>query len=147
MAFGGQILKHVSPGCIGAGFTFFAALKTHLIKQDFTQLLGGANIERSASQFVNLDDVTWIEGAGSFARLHLEDRTHVIEAGLDELAERFADDFVRIHSTLVRTSEIAEIQMTGEGESLVKLRDGRDIRLRRTERAQLLPASEEVEPG
>ncbi len=99
------------------------------------------------AHFVDLDDIRWVEGVGTLARLHLDDGTHVVRAELDELAERFADDFVRIHSILVRTSEIAEIQRTDGGDPLVKLRDGRHIRLIQGERPQVVPASEEVEPG
>ncbi len=83
----------------------------------------------SNSQFVHLDDIRWVEGAGAFSRLHLDDRTHVVKATLDELTARFADDFLRIHSTLVRSSEIAEIQRTDGGEALVTLRDGNHLRV------------------
>lgn len=89
--------------------------------------------------FVDLDQIRWVEGFGTLVRLHLEDRTHVVKAVLDELAERFADDFVRIHSILVRTSEIAEIEQTDDGCALVKLRDGRCVRLRQGERPEVLP--------
>jgi two-component system LytT family response regulator len=81
------------------------------------------------TQFVDLDDIRWVEGAGLFSRLHLDDRTHVVKVSLDALADQFADDFLRIHSTLVRSSEIAEIQRTGEGEARVTLRDGRHLRV------------------
>ena len=81
------------------------------------------------TQFVELDDVRWVEGAGAFSRLHLDDRTHLVKATLDELTDRFPDGFVRIHSTLVRTSEVAEIRRTEEGDALVTLRDGRHLRV------------------
>ena len=81
------------------------------------------------TQYVELDDVRWVEGAGAFSRLHLDDRTHVVKATLDELADRFPDGFVRIHSTLVRTSEVAEIQRGDGGVALVTLRDGRHLRV------------------
>lgn len=92
-------------------------------------------------QYVDLDDVRWVEGAGSFSRLHLADRTHVLKVGLDALAEQFADDFVRIHSTLVRASEIAEIQRAGEGEALVTLRDGSHVRVSPDARPEVLQAT------
>ena len=82
------------------------------------------------TQYVDLDDIRWVEDLGSFARLHLDDRTHIVKTTLDDLADQFADDFVHIHSTLVRSSEIAEIQRTGEGDALVTLRDGSHLRLR-----------------
>lgn len=81
------------------------------------------------TQYVDLDDIRWVEGAGAFSRLHLDDGTHVVKATLDALADRFADGFLRIHSTLVRSSEVAEIERTEEGEALVTLRDGRSLRL------------------
>ncbi len=94
------------------------------------------------THFVDLDDIRWVEGAGTFARLHLDDRTHLLKADLDVLTERFADDFVRIHSILVRTSEIAEIQLTEDGDPLVKLRDGKQIRVSQSERPQIVPSAE-----
>lgn len=88
-------------------------------------------------QFIDLDDVRWVESTGRYARLHLDDRTHVVELGMDELAERFADDFARIHTVLVRSSEIEEIRMADGGDSVVRLRDGRRIHLRPGERPRL----------
>ncbi len=93
------------------------------------------------TQFVHLDDIRWVEGAGEFSRLHLDDRTHVVKASLDELADRFADGFLRIHSTLVRTSEVAEIERTDAGEALVKLRDGRQLVLSEDARPEVIPAT------
>lgn len=92
------------------------------------------------TQYVDLDDIRWVEGAGSFSRLHLDDGTHVVKATLDALAERFADGFLRIHSTLVRSSEVAEIQRTEEGEALVKLRDGRSLRLSENAQPEVIQA-------
>lgn len=101
---------------------------------------------RNAGQkhFVDLDDIRWVEGFGSLARLHLDDRTHVVKADLGELAERFADDFVRVHSILVRTSEIAEIEQTGDGGSVVKFRDGGQLRVSPGQRPQLVGLSDQV---
>lgn len=48
-------------------------------------------------QYVDLDDIRWAEKAGSFSRLHLDDRTHIVKVSLEGLADLFADDFVRIH--------------------------------------------------
>ena len=92
-------------------------------------------------QYVDLDDIRWVEGAGSFSRLHLADRTHVVKVSLEGLADQFADDFVRIHSTLVRASEIAEIQRTGEGEALVTLRDGGHVRVSRNAHPEVIQAT------
>jgi two-component system LytT family response regulator len=92
------------------------------------------------THYVDLDDIRWVEGFGTLARLHLDDRTHVVKAELSELAEGFADDFVRIHSVLVRTSEIAEIELTSEGDSVVKFRDGRQIRVSRSSRPVIVRA-------
>jgi two-component system LytT family response regulator len=92
-------------------------------------------------QFVELDDVRWVEGAGAFSRLHLDEGTHIVRATLDELAEHFPDGFVRIHSTLVRTSEVAEIQRTGAGDALVMLRDGRHLRVSEARRPEVVQPS------
>lgn len=94
------------------------------------------------TQFVELDDVRWVEAAGAFSRLHLDSRTHLVKATLDELTDRFPDGFVRIHSTLVRTSEVAEIRRTGDGEALVALRDGSYLRVDPTTGPEVVARSE-----
>ena len=93
------------------------------------------------AQFVPLDEVRWVEGAGSYARLHLYDRrTHLLRQDLDELGKRFADDFVRVHrSTLVRSSEVAEILTEDEGDTRVLMRDGTELRVSRRYRENLAP--------
>ena len=54
-AFLGQPLQFAGIGGPGAGLAaFLAALVTHLIEKDFAQLLGAADGERSAGQFVDL---------------------------------------------------------------------------------------------
>ena len=40
MALGGQFLKHLGAGGIGAGLALFAARQTHLIEQNLAQLFG-----------------------------------------------------------------------------------------------------------
>lgn len=92
------------------------------------------------TQYVDLDDIRWVEGAGAFSRLHLDDGTHVVKATLDALADRFADGFLRIHSTLVRSSEVAEIERTEEGEALVRLRDGRSLLLSENAKPEVIQA-------
>lgn len=92
-------------------------------------------------QFVPLDEVRWVEGAGSFARLHLYDgRTHLLRETLGELGERFADDFFRIHrSILVRSSEVSDIERSDDGVAVVRLRDGSELRVGRDYRDNLEP--------
>lgn len=94
-------------------------------------------------QYVPLDEVRWVEAAGSFARLHLYDgKTHLLRESLGTLAERFADGFFRIHrSTLVRSSEVAEIRRDDDGDALVVLRDGSELRVSREYRDNLEPIS------
>jgi len=53
MPLGGKILKHLGAGRKRPGLALLAALQAHTFKQDFTQLLGAANVERAAGEGMN----------------------------------------------------------------------------------------------
>lgn len=89
-------------------------------------------------ELVDLDEVHWIEGAGSYSRLHLESRTHLVRASLGSFARRYAGELLRIHrSTVVSRREIVEVRRRSHGDAIVVLRDGTELRASRRYRADL----------
>lgn len=89
--------------------------------------------------FVDVDELLWVEAAGDYVRLHTENGSvlmretmKAMEDGLDPEA------FVRIHrSTIVRLSEIREIRSDGKGSYHVVLQDGTERSLSTTGRDRL----------
>ncbi len=96
---------------------------------------------RSAGRvtLVDPEEVDWIEGAGSYARLHLGGRSHLLRQTLTKLEQDLAPrGFVRIHrSVLVNSNRVRELRPTTHGESLVQLADGTSLKLSRTYRDRL----------
>lgn len=101
---------------------------------------------RSAGRvvFVDTADIDWIEGAGSYVRLHAGSRSYLLRDTLRHLESSLDPDrFLRIHrSAMVNRTRVQELRPRPHGESLVILRDGTELKLSRTYRdrlARLLP--------
>ncbi len=90
--------------------------------------------------FVESERVDWIEAAGNYVRLHVGTRTHLIRSTLAGIAVALDPSrFVRIHrSTIVNLDRVREIQPWVGGDHLAILKDGRQLRVSRHYRADLL---------
>jgi two-component system LytT family response regulator len=90
--------------------------------------------------FVETSRVDWLEAAGNYVRLHAGERSWLIRAPLGALQEALDPArFVRIHrSTIVNVERIREIQPWVGGDYIAILRDGRQLRVSRTHRDDLL---------
>jgi len=90
--------------------------------------------------FVECDRVDWFEAAGNYVRLHVGTRTHLIRNTLSGLAAALDPArFVRIHrSTVVNLDRVREIQPWVGGDHLAILKDGRQLRVSRHYRTDLL---------
>lgn len=91
-------------------------------------------------RFVPVDDVDFLEAAGNYVRIHAGARTELIRATVTGLAARLDPaKFVRIHrSTIVSISRIREVQPWFGGDYKAILRDGRELRVSRRHRDELL---------
>ena len=47
--------------------------------------------------FVSPDDINWVEAEGNYARLYLDNGSHVLRETMKGLEARMGDRFVRIH--------------------------------------------------
>jgi hypothetical protein len=83
----------------------------------------------SRRHFVRPADIAWVEAAGNYVALHLDDRELLMRSPLAALEARLtAAGFARIHrSRLVNRARIASVAGTPAGDFTVTLRDGRTL--------------------
>jgi two-component system LytT family response regulator len=90
--------------------------------------------------FVETSRVDWLEAAGNYVRLHSGEKSWLVRATLGGISESLDPArFVRIHrSTIVNLDRIREIQPWVGGDYIAILKDGRQLRVSRTHREELL---------
>jgi two-component system LytT family response regulator len=89
--------------------------------------------------FVRADDIVWIEAAGNYVRLHLREQSHLFRETMNQMESRLDPErFFRIHrSRIVNTEHIKELQPWLNGEYVVVLQNGTELRLSRSYREKL----------
>jgi two-component system, LytTR family, response regulator len=95
---------------------------------------------RTSTQLVRVEDVDWFEAEGNYVRLHVGKVSHLIRSTLRAMEEQLDPAaFIRIHrSTIVNVNRIREIQPWFGGDYIALLHDGRQLRVSRSHREQLL---------
>lgn len=93
----------------------------------------------SRMMLVKVDDIDFIEADGNYAKLHAGRKTHLLREKMSDLEGRLDPaKFVRIHrSIIVNLDRIKEMHPHFNGDYVVVLEDGRQLRLSRTRREQL----------
>ena len=89
--------------------------------------------------FVRTEEIEWIEAAGNYVRLHLKDQAHLFRETMNQIEARLDPQrFFRIHrSRIVNTERIKELQPWFNGEFIVVLQNGTQLRLSRSYREKL----------
>jgi two-component system LytT family response regulator len=84
---------------------------------------------------LNAADVTWIEAAGNYIRVHASS-SYTVRGRLTDMETMLdPNTFARIHrSTIVNLDHVSELQPWFSGEMLVIMRDGAKLKLSRTYR-------------
>jgi hypothetical protein len=103
---------------------------------------GVNNKTRDGTQVVDLADVAWIESQGNYVALHTEAGTQLVRDTLSAF-ERKLDPacFVRIHRrVLLAVDRIAAVKPVGNGDAVVRLVDGQELRVSRSYRDALKAA-------
>ncbi|MFW6078290.1 MAG: LytR/AlgR family response regulator transcription factor [Gemmatimonadota bacterium] len=93
---------------------------------------------RRAIALVDVDDISHVEAAGRYARIHTADRDHLAQYSLSDL-ERMLDPtrFVRVHrSTIVNLGRIRSLRTVDYRDFDLLLDDGATVRLSRNYRAR-----------
>lgn len=93
----------------------------------------------SRMMLVKVDEIDFIEADGNYAKLHVGRKTHLLREKMNDLEGRLDPaQFVRIHrSVIVNLDRIKELHPHFNGDYVVVLEDGRQLRLSRTRREQL----------
>ena len=93
----------------------------------------------SRMMLLKVDEIDFIEADGNYAKLHVGRKTHLLREKMNDLEGRLDPaKFVRIHrSIIVNLERIKEMHPHFNGDYVVVLEDGRQLRLSRTRREQL----------
>ena len=84
---------------------------------------------------VPYDEVDWIEAQGDYACLHAGGREHLLRETMTALEGRLDGRFLRIHrSAIVNSDRVRELASLENGDFLVTLEGGAELRLSRTHR-------------
>jgi len=88
---------------------------------------------------LKVDDIDFIEADGNYAKLHVARKAHLLREKMNDLEGKLDPErFVRIHrSVIVNLDRIKEMHPHFNGDYIVVLEDGRQLRLSRTRREQL----------
>ena len=89
--------------------------------------------------FLEVCEIDWIEAAGVYVSLHVGGKTHLYRSAMGSLQRRLDPKlFVRLHrSVTVNATRIRHIEVRSHGDHTVFLKDGKQLPLSRTYRAQL----------
>ena len=84
--------------------------------------------------FVRTEDIDWIEASGNYVRLHLKEQSYLFRETMNQMESRLDPQrFFRIHrSRIVNTERIKELQPWFNGEYVVVLHNGMQLRLSRS---------------
>jgi two-component system LytT family response regulator len=89
---------------------------------------------RHRVSIVPVSEIDWIGATGDYVTLHVGAREHLVRQTIGSLERQLDPEmFLRIHrSTIVQTCRICELVTRQNGELLVRLRDGTELRTSRS---------------
>lgn len=88
---------------------------------------------------LKVDEIDWIEADGNYAKLHVDKKAHLLREKMHDLESQLdPQKFVRIHrSIIVNLERIKELHPHFNGDYIVVLEDGRQLKLSRSRRENL----------
>ncbi|HEY0544807.1 MAG TPA: LytTR family DNA-binding domain-containing protein [Pyrinomonadaceae bacterium] len=89
--------------------------------------------------FIKATDVDWIAADDYYIKLHVGNKSHLLRLSMNELEEKLdPKSFLRIHrSTIINFERVKELQQHPNGEYVVVLKDGTELKLSRSRRERL----------
>ena len=89
--------------------------------------------------FIKASDVDWISADDYYIKLHIGAKTPLLRMSMSELEEKLdPKSFLRIHrSIIVNFDRVKELQQHPNGEYIVVLKDGTELKLSRSRRERL----------
>ena len=102
--------------------------------------------EPGRALIVMVEEIHWIGSAANYVELHTEDRCYLHRLSMDAIENQLDPKrFLRIHrSTIVCLNQIAEIATPDRTRTLVKLKDGTELKAAISTRERLRHALEEL---
>jgi two-component system, LytTR family, response regulator len=94
--------------------------------------------------FVKIAEVDWVEAAGDYVSIHSGKKSWLLRETISSIEKRLAPyGFARIHrSTIVKVERVAEMRALDNGEYLLTLHEGTQLKLSRNYRQALQPIME-----
>jgi two-component system LytT family response regulator len=96
---------------------------------------------KSASRifFLKVEEIDWIGAEDYYVRLHFGRKTHLLRETMNELEAKLdPEKFLRIHrSSIINLDRVKEMHAHFNGDYVVILRDGTELKLSRSRREQL----------
>lgn len=88
---------------------------------------------------LRVDEIDWIEADGNYAKLHVGKKAHLLREKMQDLETQLDPErFVRIHrSIIVNLERIKELHPHFNGDYIVVLEDGSQLKLSRSRRENL----------
>ncbi|MBL4612158.1 MAG: response regulator transcription factor [Emcibacter sp.] len=85
---------------------------------------------------VTIDAIEWIDAAGDYMCLHVEDKTHILRETMKNMEKRLNPEiFQRVHrSTIINLSRVKELQPTSGGKYQITLESGAKLQVSRNYR-------------
>lgn len=94
--------------------------------------------DRGRTHVIAVADIQWLEAADNYVVVHTATQAPLMRRTLAGLLHDLGSGFVRTHrSFAVALSQVAHLQTHGRGDSVVVLRDGRELACSRQHRAAL----------
>ena len=89
--------------------------------------------------FLGLEEIDWVEAAANYVKINVGKQSYLLRKGIGEIAEKLDPAlFVRIHrSAIVNIRRIKELHPVNSGESIVILKDGKELSCSRGYRSGL----------
>ncbi|HEV2913120.1 MAG TPA: LytTR family DNA-binding domain-containing protein [Pyrinomonadaceae bacterium] len=89
--------------------------------------------------FINAADVDWIAADNYYIKLHVGGKSHLLRVSMNELEEKLDPQrFMRIHrSTIINFDRVKELYQNPNGEYIVVLKNGTELKLSRSRRERL----------
>ena len=89
--------------------------------------------------FIRAEEIDWVEAYDNYVRVHVGGKGHLLRQTMNELESALnPEQFARIHrSTIVNLDRIKELHPHFNGEHLVVLHDGTELKLSRSRREWL----------
>ncbi len=89
--------------------------------------------------FMNVDEIDWIEAYDNYIRLHAGNKAHLLRRTMNELESVLNPaQFARIHrSSIVNLDRVLEMHPHFNGDYMVVLKDGTELRLSRGRKERL----------